>query len=97
MTVYLQSVDYCLGEKTMITVKTVFMHQLHIVHSKSLLGFSTNGAGFLCVNIEGVGQVTLGSTKATEAVLNKCKEMMLEIKENSDNEYLINDDTFKGG
>jgi len=39
----------------------------------------------------------LGSTKATEAVLNKCKEMMLEIKENSDNEYLINDDTFKGG
>jgi hypothetical protein len=45
----------------------------------------------------GIGQVTLGSTKATEPILNRCKELMLEIKENPDGEYLINDDTFKGG
>jgi hypothetical protein len=81
----------------MITVKTVFMSRLFIVYPKSLLGFGTNGADFLGVIIEGIGLVTLGSTKGTNPILKRCADLMKEIQDNPDADYLIDDDTFKEG
>ena len=71
------------------------MSQKYIIYPKSLLGFGTNGAGFLGVIIERIGLVILGSTKGTDQVLKKCTDLMKKIQGNPDADYLIDDNTFK--
>ena len=71
------------------------MFQKYIIYTKSLLGFGTNGAGFLGVIIERMGLATLGSTKGTDQVLKKCADLMKEIQDNPDADYFIDDNTFK--
>jgi len=71
------------------------MFQKYIIYPKSLLGFGTNGAGFVGVIIERIGLVVIGSTKGTDQVLKKCADLMKEIQENPDADYLIDDSTFK--
>ena len=71
------------------------MFQKYVIYPKSLVGFGTNGAGFLGVIIERIGLVTLGSTKGNDEVLKKCADLMKEIQDNPAADYLIDDNTFK--
>lgn len=71
------------------------MFQKYVIYPRSLLGFGTNGAGFLGVIIEKIGLITLGSTKGTDQVLKNCADLMKEIRDNPEVEYFIDDDTFK--
>jgi hypothetical protein len=79
----------------MIQINASFMFQKYVIYPRSLLGFGTDGAGFLGVIIEKIGLITLGSTKGTDQVLKNCADLMKEIQDNPEVEYFINDDTFK--
>jgi len=79
----------------MIQVNASFMFQKYIIYPKSLLGFGTNAAGFLGVIIERIGLITLGSTKGTDQVLKKCADLMKEIQDNPEADFLIDDNAFK--
>jgi len=44
-----------------------------------------------------IGLVVLGQTNVTEPVLTRCAELMNEIQNIPEADYLIEDDTFKDG
>jgi len=79
----------------MIEIHASYMFQKYVIYPKSLVGFGTNGAGFLGVIIDRIGLVTLGSTKGTDQILKKCADLMKEIQDNLGADYSIEDNTFR--
>jgi hypothetical protein len=73
----------------MFFVKTGFVslpaHRLFGIAS----GFQRYGSGFLFANIIEMGLITLGSLKAPEQELNRCKKLMNEIENYPEVEYFL--------